>query len=479
MLQIFQDEIDCGLEEKIKASSSIAYLAEIRQIPPQERERIVKASLKELLKLGIKDYSDNLLYYNKSILVSTGWNLNDDVFDKGEVWQARHTPDQKPSNLDHNEKLIVGHMTGVWAIDELGELISDDCPLESLPDYFHLFTNNVIYLHWEDQDYAKLVASLIERIENKEKYVSMECLFSNFDYALRDEHGGNKVVARQGDTAHLTKYLRSYGGSGIYRGMKIGRLLRGISFSGKGYVDKPANPESVIFSERDFYSFAKATILDDFGVLNNDTFTNRSPEMADDNELISLRKELEELKAAKAELEAQLAKADIIKLKEENDSFRELLAAAQKTMEDDKKKMEEKDEEVKKSKSELEAALAQITEFKAEAEKMQKKAKYDKRVAELTNIGVSNEEAEKTVSKFEALDDESFAFIVELAGRASKKDDTTKNADAALDNIKPDETQASLADANDEGDKTEKTRAQLIDVIRQTLVSPKKKTSKK
>ena len=38
------------------------------------------------------------LYYLNSILVSAGWNKNDDVFDVADLWAARETPIDKPFN---------------------------------------------------------------------------------------------------------------------------------------------------------------------------------------------------------------------------------------------------------------------------------------------------------------------------------------------------------------------------------------------
>ena len=53
----------------------------------------------------------------------------------------------------------------------------------------------------------------------------------------------------------LHKHLRAYGGKGGYEDHKIGRLLRNIVFSGKGFVNKPANPDSVIFDKNQLTEF--------------------------------------------------------------------------------------------------------------------------------------------------------------------------------------------------------------------------------
>ena len=86
----------------------------------------------------------------------------------------------------------------------------------------------------------------------------MECLFPDFDYALANENGETKIVKRDEESAFLTKHLRSYGGDGKYEDYKVGRLLRNLSFSGKGLVSKPANPRSVILEGNDFFDHPPA-----------------------------------------------------------------------------------------------------------------------------------------------------------------------------------------------------------------------------
>ena len=50
-----------------------------------------------------------------------------------------------------------------------------------------------------------------------------------FDYAINDKTK-TRIVSRNNQTAFLTKYLKAYGGSGIYGDQKIGRVLRNIIF---------------------------------------------------------------------------------------------------------------------------------------------------------------------------------------------------------------------------------------------------------
>ena len=100
----------------------------------------------------------------------------------------------------------------------------------------------------------------------------MECFFKGFDYGLLDKSTGTyKTLARNENTAYLTKYLRAYGGLGEHDNYKIGRVLRNITFSGKGYVEKPANPESIIFNKNIIYDLftKKSNNLSIAGVSNN------------------------------------------------------------------------------------------------------------------------------------------------------------------------------------------------------------------
>ena len=130
-MQIFPQEKLDGLEEALTASASLSY-ASVAQ--PYHYGN--KSNLKNFKTIASID--DNDLYYVQSILVSSSWNKNDDIFDKIEVWNAKNTPEDKPTNLEHDESIIIGHITSNWPITEDGILIDPDTPTENLPE-------NIIY----------------------------------------------------------------------------------------------------------------------------------------------------------------------------------------------------------------------------------------------------------------------------------------------------------------------------------------------
>jgi len=242
-MQIFEQEKLDGIAELVESKASITYAS-----LAQPSDSTLSQKMKEMKSLASLEDKD--LYYVQSILVTSSWNKNDDIFDAKEVWLARNTPSHKPTNIEHNEHEIVGHITENWPMTEEGILIDNNTPVDNLPEKYHILTGSVIYTGFSDPALRDRSVALISEIENGEKYVSMECYFKGFDYGLLNKNTGEyKVLARKEDTSHLTKYLRAYGGVGEHENYKIGRVLREITFSGKGFVNKPANPESIIFSK--------------------------------------------------------------------------------------------------------------------------------------------------------------------------------------------------------------------------------------
>ena len=410
-----------GLADKIASGRVIAYSMPLMPWVPEERlkhQALARELFPDWVKAGAND-SD--LYYTKSILVTTNWNKNTDVFDKTETWMARSTPTHKPTNIEHNEKQLVGHITDCYGMTLDSQLIPDNILVDDLPNIYHLVNGAVIYKGWRDEELATRASTLIEEIEAGKKYVSMECTFTNFGYAVIGPDEKCTVLARDENTAWMTKHLRAYGGSGEHNGYKFGRLLRNITFSGKGYVDRPANPDSIIFSDAGIFNFAAASqenaIIESNGVYLNRVKTqeNRENDMATE---IELKAQLDEAKAqlieaqkAKASAEEKLAKADIakiearvIELEGELTSTKAELEASKKTVEeitakcaDDEKKM--KDEQ--KAKSDLEAKLAEMTQAQITSG----------RISILVDGGIDREVATTKVALYANLNDEQFKDI--------------------------------------------------------------------
>ena len=445
---IYPQETDDGLAEKISASTTISYASIVE--PSEVEQNQIKTKT-----LAAVDDAD--LYYVQSILVSSSWNRNDDVFDRAEVWAARKTPEDKPTNLEHDENTIIGHITSNWPIDNEGKAIADDIGMDELPEKFHIVTGSVIYKAFSSPELKERAEKLIAEIENGTKYVSMECYFKGFDYGLTDKASGEyKVLARNDSTAYLTKYLRAYGGHGEHDNYKIGRVLRSITFSGKGFVNKPANPDSIIFNKRlieDLLdkkndNLLKSGVIENKPTINTDTENivmseNIEKQVAEINDKldsvsVNCADQVAEAKATASELEQtnQTLEATMKEKEELLEAKSEELESLATKVEEEKAEMKkEKEEAEKKAKSELEEVVASKTEleealkaaqtsleeaneviagYKMKEEEMAKKEMLAKRKANLVEAGLEDDAASAAVEQFESLDDEAFASMTSL-----------------------------------------------------------------
>lgn len=451
-MNIFEQELLDGLSDKLTASTSISYASAALPDPEHSHQ-----NTKEIKSLAA--FQDSDLYYVQSILVSSSWNKNDDIFDKKEVWAARNTPEDKPTNLEHDEATIIGHITSNWPIDENGELISETTDIESLPDKYHILTGSVIYRGFSNPELKERSDKLISEIEQGTKYVSMECFFKGFDYGLiNKETGEYKILPRNESTAYLTKYLRAYGGQGEHENYKIGRVLKDITFSGKGFVDKPANPDSIIFTKNMIEEKNAEKIEKNFEDLSLAGVSDKQSNLNVENNTMNLEAVQAEVAELKARIESVAGCSEVVKeayslaaelkdkivaletdLSAKDQTIAELTVAqeamAAEKEEAAKKKSEEEammEEKMKKVASELEVAMETISGYKMKEEEMAKKEKKMKRVADLMNAGIDNDTANATADSFESLDDIAFEAITTLlAAKKDKEDKKTEKEEAA------------------------------------------------
>ena len=210
-MKIYPQEISDGVADLVQSSASLAYCAPAILCTGGDAETIAFA---EKVKAESANPKQLDLYYIKSILVSTGWNKNDDVFTPEATFAARNTPEDKQFNFMHNENDIIGHITGSYVVDKEGNKVE----AEEAPKDFDIISEAVLYNSWTDPENRERMKQIIAEIEEGKWFVSMECLFAGFDYALTDEYGKASILQRNEGSAFLTKHLRAYGGTGEYEG---------------------------------------------------------------------------------------------------------------------------------------------------------------------------------------------------------------------------------------------------------------------
>lgn len=424
-MQIYPAEIAAGLSEQLKADTSLSYISPIISLG----EDSVKASLDSNLAFFLQKQSekavsselDSDLYSCRSILVTCGWNKNDDVFLPEEIWMSRHTPIHKPDNIGHAEAEIVGHMISLYVMDNEGNVIPDNTPLGNLPDIFHIVTNSVIYKNWTDEKLIARTNELIADIESGEMFVSCEALFKGFNYALIGPDGEHHLLVRNEETSFLTKHLRRYKGTGEYEGYKIGRALSNITFSGKGYVKKPANPDSIILLP-DSKNFAKAEFIKNLGVLTSCREKSKSNLEIDMSSEINTKLE-EQLVAANKEIKElndKLAKADVAKLEASIADYAKKDEVAVKKLADLSNELASVKASVTKLTDENKTLASENETLKSESEKIKAESLKISRISAMVSEGVPSEDATKTAEKYISLNDELFAGIHELTVKTFK-----------------------------------------------------------
>ena len=427
-MKIYEREIFDNLSHAIASNSSIAMVCDI--LPYKDtNENLLQYNQQRAIASLDETKRQEDLYYLNSVLVSTGWNKNDDVFSKANLWNARDTPINKPFNFMHDENDIIGHMTGSIVLDQNGNMISISPDQEDdldnlLPDYFDIFTSAVIYKSWADKSQRERINQLIEEINDNQWSVSMECHFNDFDYAIIDKDGSTRALARNEESSFLTKHLRCYGGEGDYNGYKIGRLLKGFYFTGKGLVNRPANPRSAILS-KDVNPFSNANSNNFLTAMEVSEMTQAIDEQANQYQ--------KDLEAAK--LEVETVKAEMLKAQED----------AQKTSAEHESAIVQKDQviaaheaKIKELTDAISAAMKEKEKTEEEMKSMKKDMKFMKRKDKLSKAGADETTVEELLAKFDEVSDEVFENVVALvslkpAPVAPQREE--KVSTEALDNV--------------------------------------------
>ncbi len=435
-IPIYKSEKTNGLEDLILSTASIAYSSPVNTyIPDQEQQNDIKQLMLDDNEATAENKDQLDLFYLRSVLVSTGWNKNDDVFDLKETWAAKDTPEDKQFNFMHDESDIIGHITGSIVIDRDGKEIIG---MESTPDVdFDIVTSAVLYNSWTDLERRERMNTIIADIQSGRWFVSMEALFSDFDYAVVTPEGEHKTIARNEESAFLTKHLRSYGGQGQYDGYTVGRLLRNINFSGKGLVSNPANPRSVILNDD------SSKLLSFAGTSEAKLISESSIKEISDMSDNVLETQVAELKAelVQAKSDAEALKAEVVSQKDEE--IQSKIEAFEATV-------AEKEEAIVQAKEALEAAEAKVTELEEviaskdaelataneNIEAHQAEKKLLARKTALLEAGVEGEGAEAAIERFAEASDEMFEEIVQILAEMYKNYDETSSDETSSEEDK-------------------------------------------
>lgn len=442
-MNIYKAEILDGLGDAIAGVTSLAYETPLVAVPDGEFDRAAFASASES--------SD--FYVTRDILVTTGWNLNGDVFEGAETWAARDTCLHKPFNFGHDQNDIIGHIINSYVADADLNPVPVATPVDMLPEKFHVVNDSVIYRGIGGEDRQNLIEQTYAEIRAGEWYVSMECHFTGFDYAVIDEEGRAGLVRRDASSAWLSKHLKAYGGDGGYsdpssgRQYRIGRAFRGISFCGKGLVKRPGNPESLILSIASSFSPTPGHVV----------YLRSESEVIDENacrepalkEEIDMSDHTAELTALKAELSE--AKATIASLNgKEVEKLSEAIADKDAVIAGLQAQVDAARQSISTLTERAEAAEAKLAKANEDVAAMKAATKKSGRMKALCDLGADSETAEKLVAKWDSLDDDAFNETASLLSHSWKGSKTEEEIKAiASAKVEKEPTMATASDKSE------------------------------
>lgn len=246
-----------------------------------------------------------------SILVSDIWNANDDVFTSEEILSRYSTAKFKPINWMHKgsedtENENIGVMLETTLVEgdvpEVNIIKAEDASCSdprACSGKIHVKQDGIIW-----SGYFPTYAQKIKKgIQDGKLFVSMECFFEDFGYALRKNEDSEIIFLDRTDAnSKISKDLIAFGGKGTtqYKGQKyqVGRWLKNITFSGQGVVYEPANKKN-----NKIYSIIFAQTVTDLMNANYPISTVQEPgailnpaEMPDDTSNVSRTDTPEDLK---------------------------------------------------------------------------------------------------------------------------------------------------------------------------------------
>lgn len=447
-MRVYKAEKDAGIDHRLnEAGSSSAFVT--AQVQVRDAEQYFRnMSVADLIKttatvqsveelLGKEQFDLALVV---SVLVSTGWNLNDDVFIPTEVWKARSSAVHKPMNDKHDATRILGHIVQSKVVDKVGNEIEVDED-HNLPAYFDLEVAGVLYRQFPDL--RDRINEIIEKAQAGEIFVSMEAWFPDFDYGLTDSTTGEtKLVKRNEDTAFLTKHLRAYGGSGQYEDYRVGRVLRDFVFGAQGFVDTPANPESVIRVAASRKAASKVFVTAELKDL-----LEGGVEDVDEKQIKELQAKLDEalanLKAKETEVTELQKVIEDFDAKDYDGQVATLTASVTETSE----KIETVTAEKEELQNQLDEAVKRAETSEAELGEIRKTEVARERLAKLAEVK-SIEDDKATLADLRDMDDSTFETVLKYAGQAKVEDEVVEDK---TDATAKDEDDKTVQDTEDDG----------------------------
>lgn len=234
-----------------------------------------------------KSKQPDLLYFS-AIFVSSGENLNHAYFLPSELIQAEGSIVNKALDVEHNEEEIVGHIYERAFVDKSGNVldlkeIASSSSLDSMD--IHVAIAGILY--------KSRFPNLAQEVAEHKWKVSMEAYFTDFDVKVGDliiskDEAESLGIACTDKTlfGRLAKVIKDK--TEVASGT-LTRVLRGIIFSGCGFVKHAANPPSIVLETAN--SSENNSSQDDEIIINYDTVDDETVDNKGTNNVTSINTE--------------------------------------------------------------------------------------------------------------------------------------------------------------------------------------------
>ena len=366
------------------------------------------SSLKSIVPSNI-DFENNedLMGVAFNGAVANQFNLNDDGIDLATALKYKDLFLHKPTNIEHNQDVIVGHIVGCSLSDyDTNEIItSEDLEARQLvtPNLpVNIALSSVVY-----KSINPSFANLLSKANNEDDDLyqavstSWEVMFGNFSIAVtnggRDFSDIVEIISKEEEVAANMEYLRAFDGPGILPdGRRIFRLITGeILPVGIGFTTNPAasvkgvivaensdeTPEPALDVEASESEKIKKNISqsNQTDVNHNKSITMNPEEIvAQIQELVNQSKEEDSQFSEKSVANVAKQIADSIKVK--NEEFLAEKEQLEKDQEALAKKEKEQEEILSSLQQELAAAKSELEELTSKQLAAEAKALFNSRM---------------------------------------------------------------------------------------------------
>lgn len=439
-----------------------ADIVKLADLPTKEKSL---ASLNEFLPNLDEKKDIDLLSIAFNGAVVNMFNKNDDGISSATAVKIIDYFKNKPINIEHDRSRIVGHITSAGFTDKENKKVMNSDEAMMTNDPYNLSFGGYIYKLVNSEFYNELKNSMNPENEMFQSIsASWEIGFNSYAIALGSSNVSNaKILDKEDQVEHYSKYLRSFGGEGFTEsGERVYRLIMGEVYPlGIGLVENPAADVKGVICKNEEQSLpntdknsAKSNIN-----ISNDTIDISQSDQNVVNNLDSL-KNMEILNQIKEALAAEKKISDEViasvtskfadAIKEYNEKYLQQIQEKEEAIANELKEKEDLKQSIADIESKLAAAQEQIEEFEA--------AKKQEAVAALIN-----QRMEEIDSEY-ALDNDSRKTILEdLAGLDS--DEAFASYKNKLSIFLKDRTKEAIAKAQEEKKAFEEAQASVTEEV--------------